>query len=356
MMGSKASLEVEGRYCINFCSNDYLGLSMHPDVIGRSIAYTEQYGAGSASSRLVSGSLTIHHELEELIASNYENREALYFGSGFQANTTILPALADRGDLILADKQVHNSIVQGGILSRATFRRFYHNDCDHLETFLKRFRADNSGGTIWVVSESLFSMSGDRAPTSDLIALCRRYDAKLYLDEAHAFGVLGNRGMGLASAYEGVDLILATFGKAGGSYGAFIACSPTLKSYLVNYCTGLVYSTAPPPSIVGAASAAIELIPNLSQERLRLARSAARVRNELTAAGLDTGTSSSHIIPVLLDNEEQAVQLSAQLFEKQLYVQAIRPPTVERSRLRITLMSSHTRMEVDRLLEALCHD
>lgn len=351
--GGKTTLRINGVPCLNFCSNDYLGLSVHPEVIQQSINYTRRFGASASSSRLVSGSLTIHHELEDQLASLCRRQAALLFGSGFQANATLLPALAGRGDVILADKQIHNSIIQGGILSRAKFRRFRHNDCNHLEELLKRFRKESSSGSCWVVTESLFSMGGDRAPLGHMVELCRQYGAYLMVDDAHAFGVLGEKGLGLAAGYDEIDLILGTFGKAGGGFGAFVLCSELLKEVLVNFCNGLIYSTAPAPSLVGAASAAVQLIPGMNRERERLLSLSDQLRYGLEAVSLSFGESRSHIIPILLDDEEMAVRLSDNLMKNQLYVQAIRPPTVEQSRLRVTVTAHHTKMEIERLLEAI---
>lgn len=351
--GGKTTLRIDGVPCLNFCSNDYLGLSVHPEVIQRSIDYTKRFGTSASSSRLVSGSLTIHHELEDQLASLFRRPAALLLGSGFQANATLLPALAGRGDVILADKQVHNSIIQGGILSRAEFRRFQHNDCNHLEELLKRCRKESSSGIYWVVTESLFSMGGDRAPLGDIVKLCRKYDAYLMVDDAHAFGVLGEKGLGLAASYDGVDVILGTFGKAGGGFGAFVLCSALQKQVFVNFCNGLIYSTAPAPPLVGAASAAVELIPGMNQERERLLSLSDQLRKGLKAIPLQFGESRSHIVPILLEDEEMAVRLSNGLQKDRLYVQAIRPPTVEKSLLRVTVTAHHTKMEIERLLEAI---
>ena len=343
----------EGETVLNFCSNDYLGLSGRPELAERSARYAVDYGTGSASSRLVSGSLCIHHELENRIAELYDREAALLFGSGFQANSTLLPALAGREDLILADKHVHNSILQGGAAGRARFRRFRHNDPGHLETLLRRFREKNSRSLCLVVTESIFSMDGDRAPIDLLAGLCKRYGALLMVDEAHAFGLYGDRGLGLAAADSRVDLILGTFGKSAGGYGAFLLSSERIRRYLVNHCPGFIYTTAPPPPSIGAADAALDLIPDMESERRHLAETAERFRNGLQEAGLDPGDSSSQIVPILLNSEESSLEGSRQLYRKGYYIQAIRPPTVRRSRLRLTLCTWHSREQLDRLMDHL---
>jgi 8-amino-7-oxononanoate synthase len=249
---------------LNFCSNDYLGLSGHPELINRSIEFTYTFGTSSSASRLVSGSMEIHHNLETKIADRYGSESALLFGNGFLANSTILPALTDRNDLILADKQCHNSILQGGLASRADFKRFRHNDLKHLEKLLARY-AGREDRDCWVVTESLFSMSGDLAPLDDIVELCSNFDVYLMVDDAHAFGVYGKQGLGLTEGRDDIDIVLGTMGKAGGCYGAFVLSSSLLRDTLINYCPGLIYTTAPPPGNIGAIDAAFDLIPGLNQ-------------------------------------------------------------------------------------------
>lgn len=349
---SRTVFERDGRTFLNFCSNDYLGLAHHPEVLERSIEYTRRYGAGSSSSRLVSGSLEIHHRLEEKIAKLYERESALLFGSGFQANLTILPALTGRNDVILADKLCHNSLIQGGLLSRASFHRFRHNDMEHLEELLKQIDR-KKGGTVWIVSETIFSMDGDEAPVEELIRLRRDYRALLYLDDAHAFGVRGPDGLGLAARREGVDLLIGTLGKAGGSYGAFVVSSHLIRDLLVNYCSGFIYTTAPPPGLIGSADAAFELLPGMESERSWLRKLSMDLRNTLRSAGLDCGQGESHIIPLMVASEQEALELSRSLYDRGFYLQAIRPPTVETSRVRISLSASHSEQELDSLKKAL---
>jgi 8-amino-7-oxononanoate synthase len=352
--GSKTSAQIGSSVYLNFCSNDYLGLSEHPEMIRRSNDYTTDHGTSSSASRLVSGSMKIHHRLEDKITALYNTEASLVFGNGFMANTTILPALAGRGDLLLADKRCHNSIVQGGLLSRASFRRFSHNDCNHLEELLKRHRGVQKNNC-WVITESLFSMDGDFAPLDEISDLCRQYEACLMVDDAHAFGVWGKEGLGMINGREEVDLGLGTMGKAGGCYGAFVLSSEIVKEYLINYCTGIIYSTAPAPSQVGAMEAAFDLIPNLGNAREKLKMNIDYLSSGLEQLGFDTGGSRSQIIPVLLGSEKEALGLASRLFHDQIYVQAIRPPTVESSRLRITLSALHTREDLNRLLEVMKH-
>ena len=343
----------EGKELINFCSNDYLGLSQHPGVIAQSVAFANKYGAGSGASRLVSGTLDIHHELEMKLARVFDSEAALVFNSGFQANTSIISAIADRNSLILADKKCHNSLIQGAILSRAEFKRFNHNDYSHLRSLLEKAAQKNYNRVI-ILSETVFSMDGDRSDLVSLQNLVEDFNAILYSDDAHAVGVLGKQGLGLNYAQPGVDLSLGTFGKAFGSFGAFLCCSAEVKDYLINFCPGFIYTTASPPAIIGAIDAAMDLIPEMENEREFLFQKVEHVKEKLKSLGYDTGESDSQIIPVIIGSEEETIKLSGFLEEQGIWASAIRPPTVEEgtSRIRITLSALHTQKELEKLIRA----
>ncbi|MGM0506645.1 MAG: aminotransferase class I/II-fold pyridoxal phosphate-dependent enzyme [Bacteroidota bacterium] len=333
---NKLHLTVDGIDLVNLCSNDYLNLSSHPAVKKRAVEMIERYGTGAASSRLVSGSLPCHHELEDALAS-YTNREAsLLFVSGFQANVTLLPSLAGRGDWIIADKWVHRSLVEGGQLSRATFRRFRHNDMDHLESMLKRYQS-RSNGICWVVVESVYSMDGDEAPLDEVVRISKRYGARVMVDDAHAFGLYGEMGEGLAAACPEIDLIVGTCGKTLGSSGAFALLSDDLRQWLINYCPGVIYSTGPSPAVTGATMAALELLPEMNEQRREVFHQAREIRQRLSKVGLDTGASTSQIVPILLPDSGKALEWSQAAVDSGFYVQAIRPPTVREPRLRLTV-------------------
>ncbi|MFV1884889.1 MAG: 8-amino-7-oxononanoate synthase [Balneola sp.] len=339
---------------INFCSNDYLGLSAHPAVIERAKEFTDRYGAGSGASRLVSGSLDIHKEFEEKLAEALGLEAVLVFNSGFQANTSVIASLADRNSFILADKKSHNSLIQGALLSRADFKRFNHNDLNHLEKLLKE-ASDKSYNRIWVVSETVFSMDGDQSDVEGLIELSQKYNALFYSDDAHALGVLGEKGLGLNYGKEGIEISLGTFGKAFGSFGAFVGCNSEMKDYLINFCPGFIYTTALPPSVIGALDATLELIPEMNEERGRLFFNIRMVKNRLKELGFDTGNSESQIIPVIVGSEEETLKLSEFLENEGIWASAIRPPTVEQgaSRIRITITLNHTEEDIRHLLNAL---
>ncbi|NEQ96410.1 MAG: 8-amino-7-oxononanoate synthase, partial [Cyanothece sp. SIO2G6] len=244
---------------INFSANDYLGLSKHPALMQAAQDYTARYGTGSTASRLVSGTYDIHTELEAAIATAVGQEASLLFNSGFQTNVSVLATLADRHSLVVCDRRVHNSLIQGILLSRATFKRYRHNDLNHLEMLLKTAQ-QRSYNRVLIVSETVFSMDGDRADVAALTQLAEQYGAILYLDDAHALGVLGRDGTGLAAHQPRVDVVVGTFGKACGAFGAFVACSSQLRDYLVNFCPGLIYTTALPPSVIGTVLAALKLI------------------------------------------------------------------------------------------------
>ncbi len=342
---------------MNFCSNDYLGLSKHPLLIKRAVEFTERYGAGATASRLICGTYDCFQAVEEKLAALKETEAALILNSGFQANVSILPALADRQTLILSDQLNHSSIIQGVLLSRCHVLRFRHNDLAHLEELLKKnidkgpcFNSTRARRLI--VTESVFSMDGDQSDIGRLVGLARAFDALLVVDEAHATGVLGPRGMGLCCG-KGVDLTIGTFGKACGSFGAYAACSRKLRDYLVNCCAGFIYSTAMPPSVIGSIDAALDLIPGMGEERKELHAKADFLRLRLQNLGWRTGASNTQIIPVMVGDEMEAMALSNHLKSKGVLATAIRPPTVPdgQSRIRLALSANHTVEHLEYLIQ-----
>jgi len=346
-----AEVKVDGRTMLNFCSNDYLGLAKHPMLQQRAIEFMKRYGAGSTASRLICGTLKCFEDIEEKLAILKETECSLIFNSGFQANVSILPALTDRQSLILSDSLNHNSIVQGALLSRCRIERFRHNDLEHLRQLLKQNRQKETR-RILIVTESVFSMDGDRSDISTLVDLAQEYEALLIVDEAHATGVLGPRGMGLTCGTQ-VDLTIGTFGKACGSFGSYIACSKKMCDYFINCCSGFIYTTALPPSVIGSIDAALDLIPTMDKQRRVLHQNADFLRSSLNKLSLSTGNSSTQIIPIIIGDEKEAVVLSRLLAENGILATAIRPPTVEpgRSRIRLTLSAFHTREHIEKLID-----
>ncbi len=350
---SAATLMINGRELLNFSSNDYLGLTQRPEIKEGAIAYVERFGAGCGASRLVCGNFHFFETLEERLASLKGQESALLFNSGFQANVSIIAALADRHALIVADRLCHNSIIQGAILSRARLVRFKHNDSAQLRTIL-----DNTPppqGPTLIITESVFSMDGDRSNLAELHEIAAEYGALLYVDEAHATGVFGPSGMGLACDGRKADLVMGTFGKGCGSFGAYLACPRQVREYLINYGQGFIYSTALPPAAAGAIAAALDLLPSLENERRYLQESARYLREGLRNLGFSTGSSNSQIIPLYTGTGGRVLELSNYLEEQGILGVAIRPPTVEpgQDRIRLALSALHTRAHLDRLLDVL---
>jgi len=352
----------DGRKLLNFASNDYLGLSQHPALIAASKDYAARYGAGSAASRLITGNHPLYGQLETKLAKGKGTEAALIFNSGYQANLSVLAALADSDALgqnvtVLADRLSHNSLLQGALLSGTRLQRFQHNDYDHLENLLRGQQDKNSH--VIIVTESVFGMDGDCPDLAALITLKNKFGAMLYVDEAHATGVYGVDGFGMAADHKGqIDIVMGTFGKALGSFGAYIACNAVLRDYLLQRCGGMIYSTALPPSVLGSIEAALDLLPQMHDARFYLASQAKRVRQTLMQQGWNIGTSTTHIIPLLLGGEESATSLAQELEHKGILAPAIRPPTVPAasSRLRLSLSAVHDISAIDHLLTILADE
>ena len=348
---SDVEIEVDGRKMLNFCSNDYLGLASHPLLRQRAMEFMGLYGTGSTASRLVCGNLEFFANVKKRIADLKGCEDALILNSGFQTNVSLLPALADRESLILSDWLNHNSIIQGCLLSRCRVERFRHNDLDHLESLLKEKR-DKGFSRILIVAESVFSMDGDQSDIDALVELSEEYQALLIVDEAHATGVLGRKGMGLTCG-KNVDLAMGTFGKACGSFGAYVSCNRKVRDYLINFCSGFIYTTALPSSVLGSIDAALELIPTMDKERQDLLRKADLFRSSLNNLGYNTVNSTTQIIPVIIGNEEDTMELSKWLEDNGIFAMAFRPPTVGKgeSRIRLSLSVLHTQEHLERLID-----
>lgn len=350
-MVDSVEIEYQGQPCINFSSNDYLGLSLHPAIKQGCVDYVEKYGAGSTASRLVCGNRDFFSAIETQLAHLKNTEDSLIFPTGYQLNVTLLPALSDKDTVILADRLCHNSLIQGALLSRARLSRFRHNDLLHLGELLTKYSA--TGKRVIVVTESVFSMDGDCCDIYEIVQLAKSHEALLIVDEAHATGVLGPKGMGLACGKD-VDLIMGTFGKGCGVFGAYIACSAQMKQYLINFCNGLVYTTALPPAVLGGIKAALDIIPQLEAERAHLMKMALRLRTGLKSLGLSTGASSTQIIPVIIGKDADALDVEQWLLSQGYFAVCIRPPTVEKgqARIRLALSTDHTKLHIDGLLDA----
>ncbi|MBI4984424.1 MAG: 8-amino-7-oxononanoate synthase, partial [Rhodocyclales bacterium] len=345
----------DGRSLIDVSSNDYLGLSQHPALKARAVEWVRRYGAGARAARLVTGTLEGVSELEARLAAFKGKAAALLFNAGYQANAAVLPALFElaggREGLVFADRLNHASLHAGCAAAGVKQIRFRHNDLAQLEELLAQHAA---GKPAFIVTETVFSMDGDRADVTALAAIAARHNALLYLDEAHATGVLGPRGAGLGVDAPGA-VVMGTLGKAFGAAGAYVAGSRPLVDYLVNRCAGFIYSTAPAPAACGAVDAALDLIPAMDAERARLATRGQRLRQRLAALGIDTLASSTQIVPAVLGSEKQALAAQSKLEARGVLAVAIRPPTVPEggSRLRFSLSSAHSEDDFDRLLDAV---
>jgi 8-amino-7-oxononanoate synthase len=350
---SAVEVEFEGSRLLNFSSNDYLGLSKHSYLKERAIEFMERYGVGAGASRLVCGNSDLYDNLEERLAGLKKTEASLIFSTGYQLNFSVLQALGHIAGALYCDRYSHNSLLLGAQASRARFARFAHNDTTDLQEKLKLTRAHAK--ETYVVTESVFGMDGDLAPLEDLIPLSEKENFKLFIDEAHATGVFGENGMGLTDSNYSVALKMGTFSKGCGSFGAYIACSREMKDYLVNFCPGLIYSTALPPAVLGAIDGALTLIPTMTAERKYLLSTAELVRKELESLGIAIGNSQSQIIPVIVGEERKAESLSAHLLKQGIFALPIRPPTVPvgTARVRLSLSAMHTEEHIDKLLNAM---
>ena len=323
---------------LDFSSNDYLALSIHPEVVAAGREALTRYGAGVGAARLMSGNLALFHQLEEEVASLKECPASLVFGSGYLANVGIIPALVGRGDTVLTDRLDHASIYDGCRLSGARLWRFRHNDLNHLEELLRK--SQDGGGRVLLAVESLYSMDGDIAPLPELVGLKERYSALLLVDEAHATGLYGRHGGGLVQEFglaDRVEVVIGTFGKALGCYGAYVAGSEILRDYLINRARSFIYSTGLPPAVIGAALAAVRLVRREPELRRRLAEQADYLKKCLIAEGLPGTPGPSQIIPIRVGESGQALELAEKCRQSGLLVTAVRPPTVPEGSARIRL-------------------
>lgn len=355
LLTSPQDIEVtcDGRTLLNFCSNDYLGLASEG---GKALARAAQHWQlGSGASHLVCGHSQAHHDLEETLAQHTGYPRALLFSTGYMANVGAISALAQRGDRILQDKLNHASLLDGAILSRATLKRYRHQDISHLSGILQQ---EHTTGDTLIVSDSIFSMDGDLADVRALSQQAQQHEALLMIDDAHGFGVLGKQGAGVREAAQlssdELPVYVGTLGKALGGYGAFVAGSDDLIEYLIQFARPYIYTTALPPALADAMLHNLELIKD-DRRRERLHYNIRYFRQQAETLQLPLMASDSAIQPLLIGDTEQAMQLSQQLKERGLWISAIRPPTVPQgsARLRITLTSEHETSHIDTLLNAL---
>jgi 8-amino-7-oxononanoate synthase len=346
-------LLIQGARVINLCSNDYLGLAADPVIARAAADALLEHGLGAGAARLVTGTHALHRRAEARLARFMHKASALLFSTGYAANVGAVQALLGRDDVIFSDALNHASLIDGARLSRARVIIYRHADPEHLAELLAAHRAQH--GVAVVITESLFSMDGDTAPLPELRALCDRYDAGLYVDEAHALGVLGPSGRGLCAELDvHADVLMGGLGKAFGCSGGFIAGSADLIALLENRARSFVFSTAPPHALAAAAIAACDVVEQADDRRQRLAANAVQVRDQLTRLGYRVLPGRGPIIPAIIGSPDAVMQLSRSLFERDVFVQGIRPPTVPAgtSRLRITPIATHSDAQLSRALGA----
>lgn len=350
-----ALIRVGGRELVNFCSNDYLGLASHPELIASMKNAADRFGVGSGASHLVNGHSLEHHALEEELATFTGRERALLFSTGYMANMGVINGLVGKGDLVLEDKLNHASLLDGALLSAAELQRYKHNDMLHLEQrLLKRCHKH-----CLIATDGVFSMDGDVANLGAMVRLSSENDSWLMVDDAHGFGCLGEKGAGTLDVFglnqHQVPILIGTLGKAFGTFGAFVAGSEILIESLIQFSRTYIYTTALPPAVAAASRTSLKLVIDAEQQRTHLGQLVARFRDACRSSGLELMDSNTPIQPVLVGSDERAMQMSRRLSELGFWVSAIRPPTVPEgtARLRVTLTAQHTMQQVDQLVEAL---
>ena len=345
---------VDGKSYLSFCSNDYLGLANHPRLVSALQQGAAQYGVGAGAAHLVSGHTHVHQQLELELAVFVGKPAALLFSTGYMANLGVVQALVGKGDSVFADKLNHASLNDAMQMSRASVKRYRHNDIAQLALLLEQ----TVSGRKLIISDAVFSMDGDLASLPELLALCEQHDAWLLIDDAHGFGVLGDQGRGTLAHFNIASpriIYMATLGKAAGVFGAFVAAKQVVIDTLINHANSYVYTTATPPALSSALLESLRLITQGEEQRAHLQQLIARLRSGLRGLPWRLMPSTTPIQPVLVGDNQSALKLSAGLQERGIWVAAIRPPTVPQgtARLRITLSAAHSVTDVTRLIETL---
>jgi 8-amino-7-oxononanoate synthase len=334
---------------INFCSNDYLGLSKHPKVIERAASILKKYGVGAGASRLVSGNFDVHEELESKIAEYEKTQASIVFPTGYMANLGTIQALVGAGDAVIIDRLDHASIVDGARLSGAKLLVYPHKDTDALEKILKKA---SSFKRKLIVTDHIFSMDGDIAPVNELAALADKYDAMLMVDVAHSTGILD---LDISPKYRNNLIIMGTLSKAVGSLGGFVAGTSGLIDYLRNKARAFIYTTALPPAIAAASVASFEIMMDEPQLKEKLWDNVKYLKDKIKKLGLDIMDTQTQIIPVMIGDSKKAVEISENIYKRGILLTAIRPPTVPKgtARLRLTVSAAHSRGGIEKLISIL---
>jgi len=354
--GAAATASIAGQTYDVFCSNNYLSLANHPDMISKIKTGLDTWGFGTGSSRLINGNTTVHIALQRRLAKIVHQEDALIFPTGFMTNYGLLTVLGQEGDLIIFDKLAHASIIDGALASKATVRSFPHKNYERLIAILEKKRYKH----IYIVSDSIFSMDGDFADIAQLVAIKNKFSATLIIDEAHAFAATGPQGVGvshLQGVLSDVDVYVATFSKALGGAGGFIAANNTICQMLINHSRSFIYTTGLPAINCIAADTALDIIAREPQRQKSLWHNCEYFKKRCQENGISTGDSDSYIIPILIGEASKALAISKALLKKNIMVSAIRPPTVApgASRLRISILNNHNESQLDHLCNTLAN-
>lgn len=357
---NKDKILYKNKELYNISSNDYLGLSKNKKLIKSSKKWMEYFGTSLSSSRMISGNIEKIQEIESQISDFSLNQKTLIMGSGFQSNATLIPAITGNSlgkrkkTQIFSDKLNHASINYGCYITNQKIDRYFHLDLNNLEYLLKKSPKNIQK---IIISETVFSMDGDILDIDGIRFLAKKYNCFLYLDEAHSLGVFGNNGFGLASNNKKIEneIIVGTFGKAFGSYGSFVSCSKENSEKIINYCSGLIYSTVLPPAVLGSISAAVEIMPNLQKTRKKVIEKSKFLLKELEKIGIDTGKSDSQIIPLILKDHRTCNNLRDYLYANGFFVKVIKSPTVPvgKERIRLSLTATLNKNTIKNLVNLI---
>jgi 8-amino-7-oxononanoate synthase len=353
-----ARVKIDGKWFVSFCSNDYLGLAQHPALKQAMIDATRRFGAGAGSARLLSGTTTLHQQLEQTIARFKPADDALLFTSGYAANLGVITTLIKKDDVVFCDELNHASLVDSARLTKAQLHIYKHCDMKHLESLLRGSKAQHLTSNIYIVTDTIFSMDGDGAPLKEIVRLAGKYNTRTIVDEAHGSGVFGKNGRGWCEAQgleKKIDVIIGTSSKALGSIGGFVAGPQALIDYIRNKSRPFIFTTALPPGSCAATIAGLKILCQQPELRKQLWTNINYIRDRLGDLEIDLRNSISPIIPIMIGETRKTVAISQALWAKGFYVPAIRPPTVPQgqSRLRLTITAMHTKKQMGGLLEQL---
>lgn len=343
----------DGKECVNFGSNDYLGLATDKNVVKAVGEYTETYGTGARSSRLVTGTQKYHNQLEQQLAEWVNKEAALLYGSESELYTLLIPLLTDKRTVIFADSNISDNLLQGCLSSEGSLERYHHNELKHLEIQLKKSSTANN--RLFIITESVFRTGGDVTPVDELAEIAERYNAMLIVDESHALGIFGEQGSGVASGSENADIIIGSLSNTLAGFGAFIACRQVIRNFLLNYSPGFHYTPALPPSVAGGAIKALELCKGMDSDREKLLELSDRLRNGIIKAGFDIPEQGSQIVPLPTGDEQQTRETISYLRDHGFLATPVIPDEegFNQSKILFSLSSHHRKKDIDELLKVI---